>query len=211
MADPHGQRSTRGVPGPLAGGGFSARDSVGEGRFAELHARGNLVEVKGVEHLLRAFQPLCTDDSPQGVSLVIVGDGSLRGALESLAQELGIKDRVLFQGRRPHDEVPLWLNAADVLCLPSLHEGCPNVLLEALACDVRIVASNVGGVPDILDTPDKGWLAKPGDPADLARCLRLALAAPLPRERMKPMSWDQNAEKLYAILNLKGAVHLLRR
>ena len=50
------------------------------------------------------------------------------------------------------------MNAADVFCLPSLNEGCQNVLLEALACGTKVVASRVGGVPDIIDTPEKGWL-----------------------------------------------------
>jgi glycosyltransferase involved in cell wall biosynthesis len=58
----------------------------------------------------------------------------------------------------PDHEIPDWMNAADVFGLPSLNEGCPNVLLEALACGTKVVASRVGGVPDIIDTPEKGWL-----------------------------------------------------
>jgi teichuronic acid biosynthesis glycosyltransferase TuaC len=163
---------------------------------------GNLARVKGVEYLIRAF---ATFNVP-GADLVIVGDGPLRGELEDLAGTLGIKDRVMFKGRQSYEDIPLWLNAADVLCLPSLNEGCPNVVLEALACGTKVVASNVGGVPDIIDTPAKGWLAKPGDPDDLARQLKIALEAPASSTHGESMSWEENAQILYKAL--QGAEHV---
>ena len=159
---------------------------------------GNLVEVKGVEYLVRAFRKLSGD---QSMELLIVGDGELRKSLEGLAEDLGTKEQVRFKGRRPYDEVPLWLNAADVFCLPSLNEGCPNVVLEALACGTKIVASNVGGVSDIIDAPAKGWLAKACDPDDLARQLKSALEAPTSTSAFVTKNWDDNAKALFEVLN----------
>jgi len=159
---------------------------------------GNLAEVKGVEYLVQAFKKLSTY---QDTELLIVGDGPLRSKLEALTEELGIKGRVLFKGRRSYDEVSIWLNATDVLCLPSLNEGCPNVVLEALACGTRVVASNVGGVPDIIDSPEKGWLAKPGDPDDLERQLKDALEASVLSTFGQSMSWKENAGQFLRVLS----------
>lgn len=158
---------------------------------------GNLAEVKGCKYLIQAFAKL----NVSGASLLIVGDGPLRRELEGLAVELGIADRVLFKGRQPYEDVPLWLNAANVLCLPSLNEGCPNVVLEAMACGTKVVASNVGAVPDIIDAPDKGWLAKPGDPDDLARHLRAALDSPGASTHSQSLSWEENARELFRALS----------
>lgn len=155
---------------------------------------GNLVEVKGVEFLIRALKDV------HDTYLLLVGDGYLRGTLEALATELGINDRVFFRGRQAHDDIPIWFNAVDVFCLPSLNEGCPNVVFEALACGVKVVASNVGGVPDIIDTSEKGWLARPKDSVDLARCLNVALHTPALAGRVQTITWDESARQILQVL-----------
>jgi glycosyltransferase involved in cell wall biosynthesis len=106
--------------------------------------------------------------------LCIVGDGELRPSLERQAAQEGIAAHVTFAGSRDNAEIADWIGAAHVLCLPSLREGCPNVVLEALACGRPVVASAVGAIPDMLDARC-GLLCEPGDPAGFADALARAL------------------------------------
>src|SRR5439155_27155037 len=85
-------------------------------------------------------------------------------------------------GARPHEEIPVWMNASDVLCLPSLNEGLPNVALEAMACGLPVVASRVGGVREIVQEGENGSLVPPSDAGALAAALRAALARTWDRE-----------------------------
>ncbi len=157
---------------------------------------GNFSAVKGVLYLIKAFALL---DTAPDLKLLLIGEGEEKVALVQLARELGVDERVIFAGRKPHQDIPVWMSAADVFCLPSLNEGCPNVVLEAMACGAKVVASDVGGVPDIIDTPEKGWRARPQDPEDLAQCLNAALNAPALAHATRAMSWAESAAKVYAI------------
>ncbi|WP_051328303.1 glycosyltransferase family 4 protein [Desulfatirhabdium butyrativorans] len=132
---------------------------------------GSQDEVKGTRYLIEAVAML---EEVPGLRLVLVGDGPLRGRLERLGEALGISGRVRFAGKRDHAEIPLWMNAADVFCLPSLREGHPNVVMEALACGIPVVASDVGAVSEVL-RPEAGIVVPPADAAALARALRSAL------------------------------------
>jgi glycosyltransferase involved in cell wall biosynthesis len=94
---------------------------------------------------------------------------------------------------RLHDEVPSWISACDVLCLPSRREGCPNVVLEALASGRPVVASRVGGVPEIL-SPESGVIVDPENPAALAQGISAALDRGWDprslRDCVECLSWD---------------------
>ena len=164
---------------------------------------GRLVAVKGVDVLLRALAAHNAATPERAARLVLVGEGPLRGRLESLAAELGLAGSVRFLGQRPPEEVALWLNAADALVLSSHNEGCPNVVLEALSCGTPVVASRVGAVPDLLDARC-GVICQPGDPAALADALGRALATDWDRSairaRVEGMSWQKNAQRLHEIL-----------
>ena len=117
---------------------------------------------------------------------------------ETLARN-ALADHVLLVGARPHREIPDWIAAGDVLCLPSHQEGCPNVVLEALACGRPVVASRVGAVPELMDE-SCGALVSPKEPAELAAALTAVVAsdwnAAALRERVMPLSWAQNARRL---------------
>ncbi|MGH7556001.1 MAG: glycosyltransferase family 4 protein [Longimicrobiales bacterium] len=123
-----------------------------------------LFEKNGVEYLVRAM-PLMRETAD--VEAVIVGDGPLRGELETLAQELGVAPYVQFLGARPNDEMPGLLASADVAVIPSLMEATSVAALEAMSCERPVAASNVGGLPEIVDE-QVGTLFRPGDPEDLA-------------------------------------------
>jgi glycosyltransferase involved in cell wall biosynthesis len=103
-----------------------------------------------------------------------VGDGPLRGSLAAQAHALGIADRVRFVGQQSHERVALWMAAATCLCLPSLREGSPNVVLEALGSGLPVVASRVGDLPTVV-TEASGMLVPPDTPAALAGALATAL------------------------------------
>jgi glycosyltransferase involved in cell wall biosynthesis len=104
-------------------------------------------------------------------TLAVAGDGSLRGALEERARQLGLGQRVRFLGAL--DDIGPLLAAADAVVLPSLWEGLPLVLLEAMARSRPVIATAVGGVCEVLDHGVNGWLVPPSDVIALADALEL--------------------------------------
>jgi glycosyltransferase involved in cell wall biosynthesis len=135
---------------------------------------GRLDPRKGVFDLLNAFAKVKALDGT--CTLVVVGSGSAEAEVRRRAAELG--DRVVVVGERPLAEVADWLAACDVLALPSWNEGTPNVVLEALSCGRRVVATRVGGIPDVVTTEIQGALVDPGDVEGLAHALTTALRTP---------------------------------
>jgi glycosyltransferase involved in cell wall biosynthesis len=151
-----------------------------------------LKPVKGLDVLLDSLASL-----PTSVRLWIVGEGPQRSALESRAVRLGLADRVRFVGAVPHEDLVDYYAAADGFVLPSRNEGCPNVLLEALASGCPAVASRVGHVPALLD---EAWTVPAGEPATLAASLRRLLdtrpdAASI-RRQVKDLTWEAVAARV---------------
>jgi len=142
---------------------------------------GHLVPVKALDVLLRAWAALLQLPSVGAhLRLMLIGEGTQRDTLEQQARQLGLADRVAFLGPKPQAAVADWIAAADLLTLPSHAEGSPNVVVEALASGTPVVASRVGGVPDLVDDGVNGLLVPAGD----AEALTGALAAALQR------AWD---------------------
>ncbi len=163
---------------------------------------GRVEEDKGAHELAAAFARVAAARPQLDVRLVVVGDGKARATLEETLRPLG--ERALFVGPRPLPEIPLWMGACDVLTLPSHHEGTPNVLLEALACGRRIVATRVGGVPDVVHRAELGTLVPVGDVDALANALADALATPYDASAVAALGarggWDESAARLLASL-----------
>jgi glycosyltransferase involved in cell wall biosynthesis len=134
---------------------------------------GRLQREKGVFDLLEAFARIAPG-APE-VDLAFVGDGPAQAELAAAAAPLGARVRLV--GAQPLATVPEWMAACDALVLPSWNEGTPNVLLEALACGRRVVATRVGGCPDVVSHPDLGALVPVRDPAALAPALLAAARA----------------------------------
>jgi sugar transferase (PEP-CTERM/EpsH1 system associated) len=141
---------------------------------------GRLVSVKNHASLLIAAARVA-QQVPQ-LTLALVGDGPLDGELKTLAQQLGIADRVLFLGCR--DDVPNLLNAMDIFVLPSLREGMPNALLEAMACGLPVIASEVGGATEIVRDGENGLLVYPTDVERLSQHLYQLVLSPERRHAM---------------------------
>jgi L-malate glycosyltransferase len=130
-----------------------------------LIAVGSLVEIKAHNVLIEAIARL--RDRGRTVSLAIVGEGPLRSELECLARRLGIGDLIAFHGALPKPEVAAALRRADVFVLPSHWETLSCALLEALSCGLPVVATRVGGVPEVVDE-EAGRLVAAGSPEALA-------------------------------------------
>ena len=105
---------------------------------------------------------------------VIVGEGPERTALEAQRQELGLENRVIFTGFR--QDIPAWLGHCSLFVLPSLYEGVPISLLEAMAAGKPVIASAIPGNDEAVTHAETGWLFPPGDADALAKAVRLLLA-----------------------------------
>jgi glycosyltransferase involved in cell wall biosynthesis len=127
---------------------------------------------KGLRELLDATERLA-QEYPR-LQVAMVGEGSAREELKRVAEARGIKDRVLFVPACSSRDVARWMTAATICTLPSYREGCPNVILEALSCGRPVVATTVGGIPEIAKG-DCAILVPPRDAAALANGIRAAL------------------------------------
>ncbi len=131
---------------------------------------GRVSEVKGIVHALRA---LTSSEMPPQVRLDVIGTGPLLDALQDEARALGVADRVRFHGFQR--DILDWIAHLDALLMPSLHEGLPYTLLEAMSLGVPVIASRVGGLAEVLRQEQTGLLVEVGDAAGLADALaRLA-------------------------------------
>jgi glycosyltransferase involved in cell wall biosynthesis len=119
---------------------------------------GNLTRNKGFHVLVDAVEPLRVKHP--NIMLVVIGDGECRSELIEQIRSLGLEDNVQLIGARPHSELPDWYSAADLFCLASEYEGCPNVVLEALACGCPVVATRAGGIGDMVVSRALGRLVE---------------------------------------------------
>lgn len=137
---------------------------------------GNLIAIKGVNNLIKAFAKLLKNyDNKEAMALFLIGEGDERDNLTNLAKTLQVENEVLFLGAKPHGEIPLWLNAADIFVLPSLSEGFPLVIPEAMMCGVPIVATDVGGIAEAIINKNTGLLIKPNDVDAISEAISLYL------------------------------------
>ncbi len=139
-----------------------------------------------------------------GIALELVGDGEQRPALRAQAERLGIAGAVRFVGAVPRAEMARRLAAADLFCLPSLYEGLPLAILEAMAAGLPVVATAVAGVPEAVDDGTTGLLVPPEDADALARALA-ALAADPERRRRMGEAGRRKLERDFAIPRVAAA------
>lgn len=134
---------------------------------------GNIIKAKGIDILLDAFALVLK--KYQNINLIIVGSGDEENYFKNKAKDLKINDNVKFFGRIPNNEIPIVMNSVDIFILPSIEEGMGRVLLESMAMRLPIIASNVGGVPLLIEHTKDGLLFEVGDIDKLAKYILLLL------------------------------------
>ena len=156
---------------------------------------------KGHHEVIEALAGLSDD-----VSLIIVGGAAQGGSQEQLlavARTHGVADRLILPGRQAYELIPYYYSAADVSVLASYREGCPNAVLESLACGTPVVATDVGAVPDILPQPDCGRIVPPQQVAPVKQALKEVLGKEWSPQQVRSASgvrsWDQVAEEVYNV------------
>lgn len=174
---------------------------------------GYLIERKGHHRAIQALHGLrargCT------ARLVIAGgpgrEGRFEEELHKLVATLGLKDLVSFAGNVDPGTLAEWMSAADVLCLASTREGWPNVLHEAMGCGTPVVATDVGGVADMITDDGHGMVVPPLNPAALEAALERALSRTWDRSRIstwaQSRSWEQVGRETLAELMSAAAFH----
>jgi teichuronic acid biosynthesis glycosyltransferase TuaC len=170
---------------------------------------GNYLPVKNPLMLIAAHAELNRRRRARGeppARLVLIGDGPMRQVMHTAIVEGGQADTVDLRGRETPAAVARWMNAADLLCLTSHNEGFPNVILEAMACGLRVVSTEVGGISELVDRPERGILTPPGDTEAYAHALESTLSCPASAEgatvpTSEPdWSWEAAAGKYHSIL-----------
>jgi colanic acid/amylovoran biosynthesis glycosyltransferase len=141
-----------------------------------------LTQVKGHGVLFQALRQLRGRNLP--VRLTVVGDGPKRAELEQLARDLGVESMIAFAGAVGREDVHSHYAAADAFCLPSFAEGVPVVLMEAMAMELPVVATDVMGVRELVENETNGLLVRPGRPDTLADALERLIADPNLRRRL---------------------------
>lgn len=137
---------------------------------------GRLSEEKGVQQFVRALPVILGDR--QDLRVLIGGDGQLKDSIAAFLQEGGITSRVDFPGWISHDDLPKYMNQLRLLILPSYTEGLPNIMLEAMACGIPVLATPVGAVPDVIIDGMTGFIMENNSPKCIAENVIRALSCP---------------------------------
>jgi glycosyltransferase involved in cell wall biosynthesis len=137
---------------------------------------GGLYPPKGIEYLLKAVNPIFRQND--SLHLTLVGEGPLKMDILKWIQHQGLQTRISLAGSLPHDQIPLKLRRSHIFILPSLREGTPNSLLEAMACGIPSIATRVGHIASIIDDGKDGLLVNPGSSDELKAKITLLLDDP---------------------------------
>jgi glycosyltransferase involved in cell wall biosynthesis len=162
---------------------------------------GWLLPIKGPEYLLEAMIDVW-QGHPE-VHLVFVGKGDLEEKLKTRAAQIGVADKVLFLGWR--NDIPEIMQLFDIFVLPSLNEGMGRVIVEAMAAGKPVVASNVGGIPDLVEHAKNGFLFEPGNSKQMSQEIKRLLGNQTLQNEMgligKKRSINFNVEKMIEKIN----------
>ncbi|RLF39565.1 MAG: hypothetical protein DRN00_01540, partial [Thermoplasmata archaeon] len=162
---------------------------------------GRLNPVKDLPTLFKAFKMLSRERDD--LALLVIGSGVEETRYREMVEQMGIADKVFFLGFVPHDNLPVYYNIADVYVLPSLWEEWSNTIMEAMACGVPVVATNVGANPYLIKDGETGFLVPPREPRALAEKIAFVLDNP---ELVKEIARKARAEIVkYSITSMSSA------
>jgi glycosyltransferase involved in cell wall biosynthesis len=171
-----------------------------EQRQGEVIFVGRLSAEKNLSALLEAIQPL-------DVNLTVIGNGPLRAELES---RFSLGDRVCWQGNVPNQELPRYLNRSCLFVLPSLYEGHPKAIIEAMACGVPVIGADSPGIRDLIHHGETGWLCDT-DSNSIRLAIQEMMAQPLLRDRLARNALQYVWEHFALDRILKIEIELLRQ
>ena len=169
---------------------------------------GDIKKIKGVFELINSFITLKAKYSD--IHLIVLGEGPENNNIKNIIHLNNMNNNVHLIGTRPHHEISKWLSASDIFALPTYNEGLPNVVLEAMACGLPVVATSVGGIPEIVEDGKSGILIKKKDPVSLAKAIESLLSDVKLAKIMgmkgreiaeSKFSWQKNSETLIEIYN----------
>ena len=162
---------------------------------------GTMRMIKGSDVGVKAFIKLAKKNDK--VIFVLIGDGELRPDLEKVIRHAGLSKLVRFEGWKPNAELVEYLNAADLLVVPSRNEGAPIAIMESLACGTPVVATRVGGIPELLINENFGILVEPENHDAFAKGISSALERSWDRgllnRHAQQYSWENIAPRIYKI------------
>ena len=148
-------------------------DSFGDKMGINIGYVGRLIDGKGLEDLFEAVKILKIWNLELGTwKLIVCGMGPLETKLREMAEELKINDKIEWQGFVPYSKVPKALSQIDIFVYPSWHEGFGRSIMEALAIEKAVVATRVGGIPDLIKDGENGFLVEPHSPEELAQKIK---------------------------------------
>ncbi len=186
--------------------GANLRDALGVAGKRTVLCVSRLVPIKNVALLLDAMAHVVQADP--NAHLVLAGEGPEAASLRAHAARLGLREHITFAGHVPHHDLPPLYRSADLFVLSSAFDNSPNVVLEAMACGLAVVATDTGGVSEYVAAGQGGELTPPGDAAALARSIvgwldaapRRREAAAFNRQRaVQQFSWRASAKSLLAV------------
>lgn len=170
-----------------------------------------LTEKYGVEYLIRAIKELeniLPEDIFSKIRLVIYGKGELKNKLEDLTKELQIDDKVIFKGYISNEDVPKALNEMDIFVVPSINESFGVAAVEAMACEIPVIASSVGGLKEVIVDKETGYLVPKKDYKEIAKYLkklildknlRTSLGENGRKRVLENYDWNSNVEYMIKI------------
>jgi glycosyltransferase involved in cell wall biosynthesis len=181
---------------------LQARQELGLPENAQIIlSLGKLSRQKGFRELISAIAQLASK-YPR-LRLYIIGEGIERANLEKMSQNLGLTGRVILVGGKQNEQLGPWYSAADLMCLASTREGMPNVVLESMACGTPVVATAVGGIPEIIHPGETGLIVETKSHS-IAEGLERALMKPWNRQaisgRTRQRTWDVVAAEVDELL-----------
>lgn len=162
---------------------------------------GHLVENKGFHIIIDAVNEILK--IRKDILLIIIGNGIFRKYIENQIHKLGIDKHVMLLGQKPNNELSVWYSSADIFCLASQTEGCPNVLIESIACGTPVVATDVGGVSEIVTSSDYGRLLNERKKEAFVEGILSVLEKKWNKSHFNDFSknrtWDNVADKLIGV------------
>ena len=170
-----------------------------------------LTENYGIEYLIRAIKELENTldiENYKKIRLLIYGKGELKNKLEALTKELQIEDKVIFKGYISNEDVPKALNEMDIFVVPSINESFGVAVVEAMACEIPVIASSVGGLKEVIVDKETGYLVPKKDHKEIAKYLkklildknlRTSLGENGRKRVLENYNWDSNVKYMIKI------------